>query len=142
MPTCTISARSPRTNWLPIAPLSRHRHNKLESVELLLKQWGCLVLTADSGERALAISLEHDAPPDAILSDYRLRNGETGIEVIRNLEREWGATPAMLITGDTAPNRLKDAAASGYLLLHKPLDPIRLKQAICRMLGERSQTTM
>ena len=112
-----------------------------ESVELLLKQWGCLVLTADSGERALALAREHDAPPDAILSDYRLRNGETGIEVIRSLEREWGATPAMLITGDTAPDRLKDAAASGYLLLHKPLNPFRLKQAICRMLGERTQTT-
>ena len=93
------------------------------------------------GQRTLALAREHGAAPDAILSDYRLRNGETGIEVIRNLEREWGATPAMLITGDTAPDRLKDAAASGYVLLHKPLDPFRLKQSICRMLVERTQTT-
>jgi two-component system, sensor histidine kinase len=36
----------------------------------------------------------------------------------------------MLITGDTAPDRLKEAQASGYLLLHKPVPNDRLREAI------------
>ena len=36
----------------------------------------------------------------------------------------------MLITGDTAPDRLKEAQASGYLLLHKPVANDRLREAI------------
>jgi CheY-like chemotaxis protein len=43
--------------------------------------------------------------------------------------------PAMLITGDTAPDRLADAQASGLLLLHKPVSNSRLRAAIVNLIA-------
>ena len=107
-----------------------------DAIQVLLKQWGCFVLTADSGDHALELIRRHEGSVDVILSDYRLREGRTGIEAIQAIEREVGDTPAALVTGDTAPDRLKDAAESGYELLHKPLNPLRLKQTLCRLLAQ------
>jgi hypothetical protein len=42
--------------------------------------------------------------------------------------------PAFLISGDTAPERLRDAAASNYLLLHKPVSPMALRAVLNRLL--------
>ncbi len=108
--------------------------NVLEAAHILIKQWGCYALSAVSTADALAQLRDDDRAPDVILSDYRLRDGETGIEAIRQIHSVWGNMPAALITGDTAPDRLKEATASGYELLHKPLNPQRLKMALCRML--------
>ena len=38
--------------------------------------------------------------------------------------------PAILITGDTAPQRLLEAKASGHMLLHKPVPPKVLREQI------------
>jgi two-component system, sensor histidine kinase len=105
-----------------------------EAVEILLRQWGCHVLAADSREQALQMLRRHDRMPDAILCDYRLREGETGIGAIEAIQQEWGLAPAALITGDTAPDRLREATASGHQLLHKPLNPRLLKTVLCAML--------
>jgi two-component system, sensor histidine kinase len=105
-----------------------------DAIALLLKQWGCLAMTADCGRRAAEIARNEHTPFDVILSDYRLREGETGIAAIQAIQREFGPIPAALVTGDTAAERLKEAIASGYELLHKPLNPLRLKQALYNML--------
>ena len=106
-----------------------------EAVEIVLKQWGCYALTAESLAQAVDKLREQDSAPDVVLSDYRLRDGENGIAAIQAIQCEWGAMPAALITGDTAPDRLKEATESGYELLHKPLNPQRLKAVLCRMLN-------
>jgi hypothetical protein len=41
----------------------------------------------------------------------------------------------MLITGDTAPDRLAEAQASGLLLLHKPVSNAKLRAAIVNLIG-------
>ena len=40
----------------------------------------------------------------------------------------------MLVTGDTAPERLVEARRSGLLLLHKPVPNARLRAAITNLL--------
>ena len=108
----------------------------LAAVELLLKQWGCQVIAADCGAQATEKLKSEDAVPDFILSDYRLRDDETGIGVIQALRTIYGdGIPALLVTGDTAAERLRDAAASGLEVLHKPLDADHLKQALIRLLA-------
>jgi len=42
--------------------------------------------------------------------------------------------PALLITGDTAPERLREAVGSGLPLLHKPVSPSRLYVELVTML--------
>ena len=101
----------------------------------LLKSWGCLVVTAESEDAAMAKLAEHGRPPDLIISDYHLANGKIGFELIDRLRRACGAQiPAFLISGDTAPERLREASASGYYLLHKPILPITLRSVVSQLL--------
>ena len=78
--------------------------------------------------------------PDLIVSDYRLRGAENGIQVVELLRGEFNAEiPALLVTGDTAPDRLRDAEASGLPILHKPVNPARLRTLIANLLRERTR---
>ena len=100
----------------------------LEGTSALLGKWGCSVVTAASDEAALIQLTEREQRPDLIISDYHLANGKTGIEAIERINAAFGASiPAILISGDTAPERLRDARDKGYTLLHKPVDPMRLR---------------
>ena len=72
--------------------------------------------------------------PCLIICDYRLRDNETGTVVVDRLRAEFNDDiPAMLITGDTAPDRLREAEASGLLLLHKPVPNSKLRAAIAHL---------
>src|SRR5262249_8936206 len=86
------------------------------------------VVTADSDEAALIQLAERGQRPDLIISDYHLGNGKTGIEAIERIDAAFDASiPAVLISGDTAPERLHDAKDRGYILLLNPSDPMRLR---------------
>jgi signal transduction histidine kinase/integral membrane sensor domain MASE1 len=104
----------------------------LDSMGGLLRSWGCDVVTAASAHVALAGLAERDRTPDLIISDYRLSDGQNGIEAIEKLREAFNLSiPAFLISGDTAPEPLREARASGYHLLHKPVRP----RALRAMLG-------
>ncbi|MBQ0785499.1 MAG: hybrid sensor histidine kinase/response regulator [Amphritea sp.] len=62
-------------------------------------------------------------PPDLIISDYRLRDHATGIQAIEaiRLRLDRPNLPALVITGDNAPERRKEAQAIDIKLLHKPV---------------------
>ncbi len=99
------------------------------SMQQLLAGWGCDCRVADSIEPALALAQRWS--PDIIISDYRLREQRTGAEAIAMLRAQAGrAIPALLITGDTAPARLREARASGVPLLHKPTSPEQLYRSM------------
>jgi CheY-like chemotaxis protein len=102
----------------------------LDSMGGLLRSWGCDAVTAASADVALAGLA--DRTPDLIICDYRLSDGQNGIEAIEKLRAAFSLSiPAFLISGDTALERLRDARASGYHLLHKPVRP----RALRAMLG-------
>jgi signal transduction histidine kinase/ActR/RegA family two-component response regulator len=107
----------------------------LDGMRGILQSWGCRVHTAASGAAALASVADGGAPPDLIISDLRLADGESGIEVIERLREALGApVPAFLISGDTAPERLREASAGGYHLLQKPVSPMTLRTTLNRVL--------
>jgi signal transduction histidine kinase len=109
----------------------------LDSMRGALKSWGCNVVTASSGAAALACLAELERTPDLIISDYRLADGDNGIRAIERLRKALSApVPAFLISGDTAPERLREARASGYYLLHKPVLPITLRATISQLLKQ------
>jgi CheY-like chemotaxis protein len=93
------------------------------------------VLCAGSGDDMLARAATCPHRPDVIICDYRLRADETGLQVIERLRAEYNDDiPALLITGDTAPDRLAEAVGSGLLLLHKPVANSRLRAAVNNLL--------
>jgi signal transduction histidine kinase/CheY-like chemotaxis protein len=107
----------------------------LDGMRGFLQSWGCRVLTAASASAALAARTEAEGKPDLIISDYRLADGKTGIEAIERLRAALGfKVPAFLISGDTGPERLREATASGYHLLHKPVPPMALRTTLNRLL--------
>ena len=100
----------------------------LEGTGGLLGKWGYSVLTAGSDEAALIRLAERQQRPDLIISDYHLASGKTGIRAIEQINAAFGSSiPAILISGDTAPEPSRDAKDRGYILLHKPVDPMRLR---------------
>lgn len=108
----------------------------------ILRSWGCTVVSADSDSAALTRLTSFSQRPDLIISDYRLANGKTGIDAIEAVRAALGAAiSAFLISGDTAPERLRDAAASGYQLLHKPVPPMKLRAVVNRLLKTDSRET-
>ena len=44
--------------------------------------------------------------------------------------------PAILITGDTSPERMREAYTSGYPLIHKPVRPATLRVAVNQQLSK------
>jgi CheY-like chemotaxis protein len=69
-----------------------------------------------------------------IVSDFRLRQHESGIDTVRRLRARLGAVPALLVSGDTAPARLREAQSSGLPLLHKPVSADKLMEAMLAAL--------
>ena len=100
----------------------------------LLRGWRADCHVAESIDAALVVASVH--PPALVISDYRLREQRTGAQAIAALRKAHGAAlPALLITGDTAPERLREAQASGVPLLHKPVDTYELFFKIKQLLN-------
>jgi two-component system, sensor histidine kinase len=100
----------------------------------LLQSWGAVCDAAESIDEALA--LVRLRVPQIVISDYRLREQRTGAQAIAAVRAELGfEVPSLLVTGDTAPQRLRDAQATGVQLLHKPVNPADLYQAIGLVLA-------
>ncbi|MDA9490733.1 two-component hybrid sensor and regulator [Bradyrhizobium sp. CCBAU 11361] len=101
----------------------------------LLGRWGYTALTTASDEAALIRLAERQQRPDLIISDYHLANGKTGIRAIEKLNAAFGSSiPAILISGDTAPEPAREVKDRGYILLHKPVDPMRLRAVVHELL--------
>jgi signal transduction histidine kinase/CheY-like chemotaxis protein len=106
----------------------------------LLGSWGAH-MDAFAGEEEALAALE--AAPDAVIADLRLAGGRSGLEAVRVLRERFGAAlPALLVSGDTAPERLREAASSGLELLHKPVRPVRLRAALNQVLAERASNNV
>jgi signal transduction histidine kinase/CheY-like chemotaxis protein len=89
------------------------------SMQLLLDELGCTVHLADSSDEARRVAATERV--DVVLSDFRLRDGDSGIVALRAVRHLHPQVRAALVTGDTAPNRLRDAQWAGVPLLHKPV---------------------
>lgn len=106
-----------------------------EGLASLLNSWGSLVLVADGLATALG-QLEYGRVPDVIVSDYRLRDNENGIDTVSQLRSAAGHTvPACLMSGDTDPALLQAAKDAGLTLLYKPVSPAKLRSLLRRLVS-------
>lgn len=102
----------------------------LTATSLLLNKWGCVVKAVQSSSEALA-NIDFAENADFILSDLRLPGEMNGIELLDSIRATAGKEiPAILITGDTGPERIQLSHNSNYKILHKPLKPAQLRTAI------------
>lgn len=102
-------------------------------MKTLLEEMGFSVRLASSTESAMLASRQ--SRPSIVLADLRLHGRDDGMQTIQALRAVWPDLPALLISGDTAPERLREARDAGIELLHKPLQPALLRECIARALA-------
>ncbi|WP_439537964.1 ATP-binding response regulator [Methyloversatilis sp.] len=109
----------------------------VDGMSALLGSWGADALIAGTAAEAMAQVTARDAPPDLIIADYQLRDGEIGPEVVTAVRRHFGLEiPAILVTGSATPERLEEARDLGHHLLLKPVMPAKLRTLIQFKLKE------
>ena len=107
-----------------------------DAMQGLLAQWGCEVVTAESGDEA--IERAHDRPPDVVLCDLSLGNAESGITVVERLQRERASGVAYaFVTGESAPERIAEARATGHPIAFKPTTPGKLRAILEHLVQSR-----
>jgi len=75
----------------------------------------------DAAHRYEAIERVNAHRPDVIIVDYRLPDNDNGVAVIEALSvLSQHPIAAILLTGDTAPDRLQALQATNYQVVHKP----------------------
>jgi signal transduction histidine kinase len=103
------------------------------ATKTLLESLGCRATLADGTERAVAAA--RSARPDVVLADFRLRGEDNGIAAVHAVRALYPDLPAILLSGDIAPDRLREAEAAGIAMLHKPVPADMLKRAIAEAVG-------
>lgn len=107
----------------------------LEAMSGLLGRWGCAVIKSISLAEAQVQLKNQGPPPELLIVDYRLRGELSGLEAIAILQKILCRyVPTLIITGDTDPEHLREAQASGYPLLHKPVQPAKLRMVLRHLL--------
>ena len=99
--------------------------NVRASTAIALRSYGMQVEVADGMQQACDIACRLESEKlglDALITDFRLRNNEDGITLVNDIRILIGRKiPAILVTGDTAPERVRRAQESGLRVLYKPV---------------------
>lgn len=120
---------------LPEAAPSRMRHMVvvfieddvmiIDSMRTYLVGQGCTVVASKTvADAALECARQHLCP-DIIISDYQIDGVPMGVDNIWALREEFNddELPAIIITGDTSPDKVLLFKENNILALHKPLKP-------------------
>jgi signal transduction histidine kinase len=106
------------------------------SMGAMLRALGWQVATAaDSAEALETWEGGRGFVPEVLLVDYRLGGMLTGGDVLLELRSHGLTAPAVFVTADTAPERLRDLAAFGIPVLHKPVALPLLLQEVERVVA-------
>ena len=100
-------------------------------MKALLEEFGCGVSLAASTSEAIAASEQRKH--DILIADFRLRGEDNGLKTILAVRQRQAGIAAILMTGETAPERLKAARDAGVELIHKPVSAEALKQQLLRL---------
>nr|WP_295658845.1 ATP-binding protein [Polymorphobacter sp.] len=104
-----------------------------DAVAVLLRQWRLEVDVVADGTAAIA-RIDSGGDYDVVLTDYRLPGVHTGLDLVGQLEsRAKRALNCCIVTGDLDAAVIAAAAARGVPLIHKPLQPGRLRALIAHL---------
>ena len=109
----------------------------LDGMALLIAGWGCTVGQARSLSELGTIIEAREPPPDVVIADYHLDDGD-GIEAILALRAHYQtAIPAMMITADRTPEVRAEAERHGITVQHKPVKPAAIRAYLTQAAGLR-----
>jgi signal transduction histidine kinase/CheY-like chemotaxis protein len=108
----------------------------LDGMRALFANWRIGLVASFDHASAVAELDALGRAPDVIVSDYRLP-GDDGVAVIARLRARYGkAIPAVVVSGDTAPETIQAISAAGLTVLHKPLRPAKLRALMTHLIQQ------
>lgn len=106
-----------------------------QGMQIVLEGWGCHVVTAVS-----LADLERQLNPstssvDVILADYHLDNDENGVDAVAAINGcRRDTVPVVMITANYTNELKQQIRKLGYVLMNKPVKPLKLRSALNHIL--------
>jgi signal transduction histidine kinase/CheY-like chemotaxis protein len=91
-----------------------------------LEAWNCNVTLATTRQELETEHAKTGVWPDVVLLDDMLGTGESGLEIAEWLSSHMPKEQVVMVTGNTAPERLNEIANKGFPLILKPMSSQRL----------------
>lgn len=105
---------------------------------MLLKDWGYDVVEADDGDGLIEALGDRGSRLSALVTDFHLAAGETGVGVALRLAEAVGRSlPTLVITGSFGRKAEADARPHGFRVLSKPIEPELLRQLVTALVADR-----
>lgn len=100
---------------------------------MMIEGWDAHVIHAPDGETALQLLSEIRLAPDALVLDYQLGSGMSGIELLKHLKKDFGNLPVRLVSANRGQDLQNECDALDVTLLAKPIDRERLYQFLSHL---------
>ena len=110
------------------------------AIENAITRWGCTVVLAANREEALHRCRESARAPDVTVCGMQLPNGVSGIEVGKELQREFESMRILLMSADHSDECKIAASQAGFGLLKIPVRPASLRAALQLLLADSLPT--
>lgn len=108
-----------------------------DALIVLLERWGIEVLSIENLESVPAALKELEREPDLIITDYRLRGGIQGTDIVGDINDTLEKPcPAIVVTADTNPDLIDSIRRQGFPVLIKPVSPPSLRVMMHNILYE------
>ncbi len=121
-----------------IVLLIENDHDVREATARLLERWSCRTLMAHGLKDIAPLLAELKRPPDVVLADYHLDEGETGLMALEETRRLAGREiPAVVLTADHSTTVAADVLAAGCELMHKPIKPAELRALVTHLIARQ-----
>jgi CheY-like chemotaxis protein len=144
------------TVWLRAASAPRHRRRAAAPREGTLEGLRILILDddplcaaamkqefADQGAVVASVlsipaaraAVEASGLPEAMIVDYDLSNGDTGLQFVEAMRARGAQSGIVMVSGSTNPDAIAALRGSGLPWLTKPVDPTALRSTLIHALG-------
>lgn len=108
-------------------------------MKVLLEGWGVKVVTAISLDDLVAQIGLSNKPLDLIIADYHLDNGESGLDAVAAVRSMMNRdVPVLMISANYCKVLKQEINELGYVLMNKPVKPLKLKTTLAHMLEVRA----
>jgi DNA-binding NtrC family response regulator len=120
-PAVTSEAKS------PLVLILEDDVRSADALAMLLADWGYECLQGETLEAVLPIVRDRAGEFRAVISDYHLASGTTGVDAAKAMKALGVAAPVLLLTGTLRGQARRTAADAGYRFMEKPAPPEHLK---------------
>lgn len=113
----------------------------LEGITTLLRNWGCIVVPAQSVAGLIAGLGQNERIPDLLLTDWRLSDRHTALDALEALHREFECeVPVIIMTGDPVDKLRVIPVTWPVRWIQKPVSAADLSGLITAVLPLRVPT--